>query len=417
LPDEMKEVVLWSPEEVTNWLTENAVPEYCEPLKSFTGQDLINLTKEDFKKTSLSRVSSDSGQRLLHMIETLKMAHHIEAHKNGHVNGHIHVSVSNTTRENGFSSKMKLNGMPNGYKKEMIKIPMPEPERSQYPMEWGKTFLAFIYALSCFIFTTVTISVVHERVPPKEVQPPLPDAFFDRFDRVQWAFSICEINGMILVGLWFVQWLLLKYKSIISRRFFCIVGTLYLYRCITMYVTTLPVPGMHFKCSPKLFGDWESHLRRIMKLIAGGGLSITGSHNMCGDYLYSGHTVILTLTYLFIKEYSPRRLWWYHWLCWALSIVGMFCILLAHDHYTVDVVVAYYITTRLFWWYHTMANQQVLKEASQTNLLARVWWYKPFQYFEKNVQGIVPRSYHWPFPWPVLHRGRQVKYSRLVNDT
>lgn len=60
---------------------------------------------------------------------------------------------------------------------------------------------------------------------------------------------------------------------------------------------------------------------------------------------------------------------------------------------------------------------QVLKEASQTNLLARVWWYKPFQYFEKNVQGIVPRSYHWPFPWPVLHRGRQVKYSRLVNDT
>lgn len=54
--------------------------------------------------------------------------------------------------------------------------------------------------------------------------------------------------------------------------------------------------------SHQLFGDWESHLRRIMKLIAGGGLSITGSHNMCGDYLYSGHTVILTLTYLFIKE-------------------------------------------------------------------------------------------------------------------
>lgn len=56
---------------------------------------------------------------------------------------------------------------------------------------------------------------------------------------------------------------------------------------------------------------------------------------------------------------SPKRFWWYHWMCWSLSAVGIFCILLAHDHYTVDVVVAYFITTRLFWWYHTLANQQV----------------------------------------------------------
>lgn len=32
------------------------------------------------------------------------------------------------------------------------------------------------------------------------------------------------------------------------------------------------------------------------------GLSLTGSHLMCGDFLYSGHTVMLTLSYLFIKE-------------------------------------------------------------------------------------------------------------------
>lgn len=43
-----------------------------------------------------------------------------------------------------------------------------------------------------------------------------------------------------------------SFRSIVGRRFFFIIGTLYLYRCITMYVTTLPVPGMHFECAPKV---------------------------------------------------------------------------------------------------------------------------------------------------------------------
>lgn len=56
---------------------------------------------------------------------------------------------------------------------------------------------------------------------------------------------------------------------------------------------------------------------------------------------------------------SPKSFWWYHLMCWLLSAVGVICILVAHEHYTVDVVVAYFVTSRLFWWYHTMANVQV----------------------------------------------------------
>lgn len=404
----MNKVVSWSEDEVLLWLTDQGLQEYSEALRKYDGLALLNLTTEDFKRSPLSRVTSDGGRLLLEKIETLKIEHHM----NGQANGHM---VLNHNGNVGSSAKAQRNGMANGFHKELVQIPMPEPVSPQFPTEWGKTAVALVYALCCFVFTTVVISVVHERVPPKEETPPLPDKFFDFFGRVEWAFTVCEINGMVLIVLWIIQWSLLKHKSIVGRRFFFIVGTLYLYRCITMYITTLPVPGMHFKCSPKVNGDWQSQMRRVMKLIAGGGLTITGSHNMCGDYLYSGHTVMLTLTYLFMKEYSPRRFWWFHWGCWALCAVGVFCILLAHDHYTIDVVVAYFITTRLFWWYHTMANQQVLKEASQSNFFANVWWYRFFQYLESNVPAVVPRHYQKPFSWRSLHWSH-VKYTRIDSD-
>ncbi|KAM9365336.1 phosphatidylcholine:ceramide cholinephosphotransferase 1-like isoform 1-T2 [Pholidichthys leucotaenia] len=409
----MNKVASWSEEDVSNWLSKEGMPEYTNVPNRMDGCALLRLKKEDFQRPPLSLVSPDGGQRLLERRETLQVETHMEAHKNGHANGHIGGIPNGTTKpQRNGTLEMK------DYERDMIHIPMPtiETTRSHFPAEWSKTGFAFIYAVLCFVTTTVVISVVHERVPPKEQTPPLPDKFFDLFNRVEWAFSICEIIGMLLVILWLIQWVLLKHRSIIGRRFFFIVGTLYLYRCITMYITTLPVPGMHFKCSPKLLGNWEVQTRRIMKMIAGGGLSITGSHTMCGDYLYSGHTVMLTLTYLFIKEYCPKRFWWYHWICWMLSVVGVFCILLAHDHYTVDVVVAYFITTRLFWWYHSMANQQSLKKVSQSNPFSRVWWYRLFQYFEENVNGVVPRNYQLPFSLRAQLWNHGVKYSRLNNQ-
>ncbi|XP_045078444.1 phosphatidylcholine:ceramide cholinephosphotransferase 2 [Coregonus clupeaformis] len=242
-----------------------------------------------------------------------------------------------------------------GHHRDYVKISLPDTKGNRLPMEWWKTAIAFFYAIFNLVLTTVVITVVHERVPEKESSPPLPDKFFDYIDRVKWAFTVTEINGMLLVGIWVIQWLFLRYKSIAGRRFFFLIGTLYLYRCVTMYITTLPVPGNHFTCAPKLYGDSHAKMQRVLTLISGGGLSITGSHLMCGDFLYSGHTVMLTLTYLFIKECELICLHSH-----PLNIDQLLvCILVAHEHYSVDVVVAYFITSRLFWWYHTMANVQV----------------------------------------------------------
>ncbi|KAM3860038.1 phosphatidylcholine:ceramide cholinephosphotransferase 1-like [Diretmus argenteus] len=441
----MAKVSDWSGEDVVHWLGDQGLQEYCDSLKDADGPALLRLTESDFTAPPLCLVTPDSGKQLLERIETLRVEHHIQAHQNGHVNGINQIANGLTAivvdgRTNGINgvvggdakraNSLQRNGIkngfhfqnqnnnPNGDAKVWIQIPAPglsAAARPAFPEEWAKTIVTLVYAMVCFLATTIMISVVHERVPPMEATPPLPDKFFDWFSRREWAFTICEFNGLVLVATWLIQWSLLRYRSIVARRFFFLVGTLYLYRCVTMYVTTLPVPGHHFICEPKVLGDYALQMRRVMKMMAGGGLTITGSHHMCGDYLYSGHTVLLTLTHLFITEYCPKRLWWFHWFCWFLWSVGLFCILLAHDHYSIDVVLAYYITTRLFWWYHTMANQQVLKQPCPASFVSRIWWYRVFLYLESNVHGVVPMHYQLPFPWKQLLKGR-VKYSRLAES-
>lgn len=93
-----------------------------------------------------------------------------------------------------------------------VKITVPEERGNRLPKEWWKTGVAFLYAVFNLVFTTVVITVVHERVPDKSKNPPLPDKFFDYVDRVPWAFTVTEVNGLILMGLWLVQWLFLKHK-------------------------------------------------------------------------------------------------------------------------------------------------------------------------------------------------------------
>lgn len=134
-------------------------------------------------------------------------------------------------------------------------------------------------------------------------------------------------------------------------------------------------------------------------------MSLTGSHLMCGDFLYSGHTVMLTLSYLFIKEYSAPWMWWYHWICWLLSASGVVCILIGHEHYSIDVVIGYFVTTRVFWWYHAMADAHAQRRAPDGGL-SRTWWNPVFNFLEKNVRTTVPVAFSWPVAPPSSCRQR-----------
>ncbi|XP_049819349.1 phosphatidylcholine:ceramide cholinephosphotransferase 2 isoform X3 [Aethina tumida] len=283
----------------------------------------------------------------------------------------------------------------------VIKIEMPAPirEEPKFPQERWKTALAALIMFFSFVLTLISLSLVHERVPDRE-KGRLRDVFLDNVPAFDWALSVSEYIIIVCVQTSMISMIFHKHRFIVFRRIFLIMSLLYMYRAVTMYVTVLPIASQTYNCSPKENVTTLIIAKRVVKLMSGFGLSVNGKHTYCGDFIYSGHTVILVFSSLIIAEYTPKKLYLIHWLYWILGVIGVVMLELSHGHYSVDVIIAYYITTRIFWTYHTLANNVSLKQHSPNNHIGREWWFSIFLYFEKNVGGPVPRQFDWPLPWP-----------------
>jgi hypothetical protein len=98
---------------------------------------------------------------------------------------------------------------------------------------------------------------------------------------------------------------------------------------------------------------------------------------------------------------TNRRLYWLHTASWVLNMFGIFFILAAHEHYSIDVFIAFYITSRLFLYYHTLANNKALKHGDRHR--TRIW-FPLFAFFEAKMDGMVPNEFEWPFSHPRVLR-------------
>lgn len=259
--------------------------------------------------------------------------------------------------------------------------------------EYIKLLMSYLYMFFVFMLTSFVMVIVHDRVPDMKKYPPLPDLVLDNLPFIPGAFEMCELTGLILSTIWFVVLVFHKHRFIILRRMFALGGTVFLLRCVTMLITSLSVPGTHLQCQPKAYGNLWSKLERTLVIWKGCGMSLQGVRT-CGDYMFSGHTVVLTLLNFFITEYTPRKMYLLHTATWVMNIFGIFFILAAHEHYSIDVFIAFYLTSRLFLYYHTLANNRTLiqPDSNRTRI-----WFPMFSYFEAKIDGIVCNEYEWPF--------------------
>lgn len=319
-------------------------------------------------------------------------------------------------------------------------------------MYWSvtRTVAALLLLLSSVNLDMFVLAVIHDRVP---ATPPLPDLIFDLLPKVDSALNISEVIIIVTTALMLSMVIVHRYSWIVLRRLMLIMSILYLFRGITMAVTQVPVANPQYYCSPKTnftsgdFRLWpyiQTIFERVNHMSIGMGLSINGRHTFCGDYIFSGHTIIILLSklcfnlksftlttnlrhlvdYLMLSRYlfsSQRHLAWrlLHLACGLVVLAGVVCILISRGHYTIDIVIAVMMTSGIFYIYHAMVDTADSRgkqaEVVQRNWKA-FWWYWVFDYFEHDIlthQVVFENRFRVPPIFGKLFR-RLRRKSRLV---
>ncbi|VDL81171.1 unnamed protein product [Nippostrongylus brasiliensis] len=158
---------------------------------------------------------------------------------------------------------------------------------------------------------------------------------------------------------------------------------LYLMRCVTMIVT-----------QGENATFWNVVLRGL-KMVTGVGLNVRGKYTLCGDYIYN----------------SPRRWRILHLFFWLVALVGVIFLVISRGHYTLDVILSYFICTRVFWNYHTLVAHPTVR-LSTHNHHRKEFWFPLFRWMENGVLKPIPRRFDCPLP---LSRLRSVFRRRVAN--
>jgi len=303
--------------------------------------------------------------------------------------------------ENGLSSLTDNSPRIRNGSAVKIEIDMPSGERlesTKFPKEYWKTCTALVFVLVNFVFTTASLSITHELRNPS--LPPLPDITLDHLPYHKWALDISEILIMIASIVAALLVVFHKHRCILVRRICVIIGLLYGYRAVTMIVTVLPSANPEYHCDTQLNHTISSSevLHRVIKIMSGFGLSINGNHVYCGDFIFSGHTMILILCYLIIVDYTPKKLWLLHSILFLAAVGGIAMLMVAKGHYSIDVIIAYFVTTRLWYILHTVINCKQLQNKTSANFLSRLWWWRLIVWYEENVKAPVPYKFEIPNP-------------------
>lgn len=118
------------------------------------------------------------------------------------------------------------------------------------------------------------------------------------------------------------------------RRWTFLLGLLYVFRGITLLVTTLP-SSLVDQCRPpqtELVGSLGQRFGFIYSVVSGSAFG-------CTDNIFSGHTSVIVSCMILWRVHS-RLTRPFGWLLYLIGLTGIFLIIISRFHYTIDVLLA-----------------------------------------------------------------------------
>jgi hypothetical protein len=221
---------------------------------------------------------------------------------------------------------------------------------------------AVVWAYFCcsLWFMCFATATVWYRTPKTQEQ--LPDAGFDIFYYVYTKFvkkalyAHKFLDFLVLVMIYgTLIFVFTQHKRFrILMRYLVLHGTLMLMRSLLLLVTTFPdpypgcqkiIPGTQTWRNISVQKVWND----AMRMLTNDPNSIT-----CGDACPSGHTFIFILCALTWHSYFPSKKYFnfIKIIVWGIGISGCCLLVLTRMHYTIDILIASYLTITLWYGYH-----------------------------------------------------------------
>jgi shingomyelin synthase len=268
-----------------------------------------------------------------------------------------------------------------------------------------KTFVAFFCLMISAFLNFFLLTVIHDVVPRK----PLPDLVFILIPQQRWAWSVGDVLSTVNSIVGFTVVFLHRERLVVLRRVFLLGAIMYGLRAVVLGVTFLP-PSFENRdeiCLPQVnrTAMYASEVMgRFVTYVVTLGLTSGQEKILCGDLMFSGHTVVLTIMYFTQLQYTPRGLVIVRYIATPITFLGIAALVVSGGHYTMDVLVAYWLTSHVFWGYHQMFE---LPRNQRTRApMSRLWWFWLCYWFESDVpDGPMMNDWNWPFPGPAwMHR-------------